>query len=176
MPHPFQVKVCHTHSKSYHATPILFHTHSQSNYATPIPSQTMPHPFYPVKTLSCHTHSKLYHATPIPSQTMPHPLPSIIWAAATMGDLHPNTERQMELLNPVGMTPSLMEGVTGTNLDLRRLTPLWCCVWMRMPFKTSLKSPSPPTDTILREINRTQSSRHFRQFSILLLDVWLMYK
>ena len=88
MPHPFQVKLCHTHSKS--------------NCATPIPSQTMPHPFQ-VKTLSCHTHSiipchthsmlnlipchthsKLYlipchthsksnHATPIPSQTMPHP-------------------------------------------------------------------------------------------------------
>ncbi len=55
----------------------------------------------------------------------------------------------MELLKPVGIVPMRMVGVTGTNLDLRKLTPLWFCVWMRSPFRTSLKSPSPPTAMIL---------------------------
>ena len=90
-------------------------------------------------------------------------LPRMICTAAVTGWAKLKMEWGRVLVCPQGTIPSRRVGWTGMNLARLRLTPALYWAWNRSPFRSSLKRPSPPTPTILMEMEGRNRGRQRRE-------------
>jgi len=74
----------------------------------------------------------------------------MICAAAATGLLYPMVECTTESVVPAGIIPTLMNGWTGIKRARLMLTPALHCDCSRIPLRSSLNNPSPPTPIILQ--------------------------